>query len=79
MYVVQGGKAMLDEVIFFQTRIFRIFCDKAKLSAHDANMIFDQYGIWKYLEDAYDVLHINGDECALDDVIAILKEKGVNI
>lgn len=70
---------MLDEILFFQTRIFRIFCTEAKISPIEGDKLFSEYGIWKYLEDAYDVLHLNGDEYALNDVMEILKAKGVNL
>ncbi|MDY4920089.1 MAG: DUF3791 domain-containing protein [Phascolarctobacterium sp.] len=67
---------MLDERLFFQTRIFRMFCEKTKLAAVASNALFDKYAIWKYLDDTYEVLHLSGDECALDEVIAVLKLKG---
>ena len=70
---------MLDEILFFEVRIFKMFCDKAKVSAFEGNMLFDKYGIWKYIEDTYDVLHLSGDESALMDVFEVLKAKGANI
>ena len=70
---------MLDEILFFQTRIFRMFCMEAKISPVEGDELFSKYGIWDYLKDAYDVLHLNGDEYALNEVMEILKAKGAKI
>lgn len=68
---------MLDEVVFMQTRLFRDFCESTKLSPVRANELFEKYGIWTYIEDCYDVLHLSSDENVLQDIIRILKSKGV--
>lgn len=74
-----GGDTVLDEILFFQLRIFRLFCARVKVSSAEGNMIFEKYRIWEYLEDTYDVMHLNGDESALGDVMEILKVKGADI
>ena len=70
---------MLDEMLFFEIRIFKMFCDKAKVSASEGNKLFDSYGIWKYIEDTYEMMHLNGDESALMEVFEVLKAKGICI
>lgn len=70
---------MLNELIFFEARIFRIFCEKLQVSPVDANKLFEKYGIWKYIEDTYDMLKLNGDECAVNDIWEILKVKGIKL
>lgn len=70
---------MLNELIFFETRIFRMFCEKLQVSPVDANKLFEKYGIWKYIEDTYDMLKLNGDECAVNDIWEILKVKGIKL
>lgn len=69
---------MLNEVVFFETRIFRMFCEKLKVSPVDANKLFEKYGIWKYIEDTYDMLHLSSDEYALKNILEILMVNGVN-
>ena len=69
---------MLDEMLFFEIRIFKMFCDKAKVSASEGNKLFDSYGIWKYIEDTYEMMHLNGDESALMEVFEVLKATGAN-
>lgn len=70
---------MLNELIFFEARIFRMFCEKLRVSPVDANKLFEKYGIWKYIEDTYDMLKLNGDECAVNDIWEILKVKGIKL
>ena len=70
---------MLNELIFFEARIFRMFCEKLQVSPVDANKLFEKYGIWKYIEDTYDMLKLNGNECAVNDICEILKVKGIKL
>ena len=56
-----------------------MFCMEAKISPVEGDELFSKYGIWDYLKDAYDVLHLNGDEYALNEVMEILKAKGANL
>lgn len=70
--------SMLNEVVFFETRIFRMFCEKLQVSPVDANKLFEKYGIWKYIEDTYDMLHLSSDEYALKNILEILRVNGVN-
>lgn len=69
---------MLNEMIFFETRVFRLFCEREKVSPVEANKLFDKYGIWKYIEETYDMLHLSSDECTYEDIVEILKVEGVH-
>ncbi|WP_293830612.1 DUF3791 domain-containing protein [uncultured Phascolarctobacterium sp.] len=70
---------MLNELIFFEVRIFRTFCEKLQVSSADTNKLFETYGIWKYIEDTYDMLRLNSDECAVKDILVMLKVKGIKL
>lgn len=70
---------MLNELIFFEVRIFRMFCEKLQVSSADTNKLFETYGVWKYIEDTYDMLRLNGDECAVNDIWEMLKVKGIKL
>ena len=70
---------MLDELLLFEMRIFKMFCDMAKLSASEGNRIFDSYGIWKYIEDTYEMRHLNGDESFLINIFKVLQLKGIRL
>ena len=43
---------MLNELIFFEVRIFRMFCEKLQVSSADTNKLFETYGV--------EMLKING-------------------
>lgn len=59
---------MLDEVLFMEARLFRMFRESRGLSAEEANRVFENQGIWAFLESCYDALHFEGDEVILNDI-----------
>lgn len=67
---------MLNEILFMEARIFSDFMMKFHMKPKTANRIFKEFGIWKYIEDSYDVLHVNGDEFILNDIEYILRKRG---
>ena len=67
---------MINEILFMETRIFREFCQKYKLSAVRGNHLFNVYRVWNYIETCYDILHTSGDEYILEDISNMLKVKG---
>lgn len=70
---------MLNEVLFMEARLFSEYLRRFKMKPKDANRVFEKYGIWKYIEDCYDILHMNGDEYILNDIEYILRKKGAMI
>ncbi|WP_172136030.1 DUF3791 domain-containing protein [Adlercreutzia sp. ZJ473] len=68
---------MLDEVLFMQARLFRMFREQCQLSPSQANEIFEQQGIWRFIEECYDYLHLEGDEAVLSDIFRKLSAQGV--
>lgn len=70
---------MLNELIFFEARIFRMFCEKLQVSPTATNKLFETYGVWKYIEDTYDMLRLSSDECAVNDIWVILKVNGIKL
>lgn len=70
---------MLNELIFFEVRIFRMFYEKLQVSSTDTNKLFETYGVWKYIEDTYDMLSLSSDECAVKDILVMLKVNGIKL
>lgn len=69
---------MINEVLFMEMRLIRQFCKRHKYKSKDANILFNKYGIWKYIEECYDTLHMSGDEYILNDMDkAIIAQGGV--
>lgn len=67
---------MLNETLYMEMRLLQQFCQKFQYSAKNANSLFLKYGIWKYIEDCYDSLHMNGDEYIMNDIQEILHARG---
>ena len=70
---------MLNELIFFEVRIFRMFYEKLQVSSADTNKLFETYGVWKYIEDTYDMLSLSSEECAVKDILVMLKVNGIKL
>ena len=68
---------MLDEVLYMQVRLFRMFRERTGLTSVEANNIFNAAGIWDFISSCYCYLHLSGDEAALADVFACLRHRGV--
>ena len=68
---------MIDEVIYMQVRIFRMFCERSGLDPQSANRLFTRAGAWKFIADCFDSLHMSGDELAYEDVTQLLRRRGV--
>lgn len=69
---------MLDEVLFMQVRLFRMFLEQAHIAPSEAEAVFSEQGIWAFIEDCYDALHLGSDECALADITQKLALQGAS-
>ena len=70
----------LDEVLFMQTRLFSMFCQRHPLvSSVEMNRIFTDNGIWDFIEKGYDGLHTEGDEAIYEEIMAFLHKKEVQL
>jgi len=69
---------MIDEVLYMQVRLFRMFRERTGLSSRAANRAFVDGGVWDFISGCYDVLHLSGDDAALEDVLARLDFAGVS-
>lgn len=67
---------MLDEVLFMQMRLFRMYRERAGLSARACNALFERRGIWDFIASCYDYLHLEGDDAVLADIEAKLAYEG---
>ena len=65
-----------DEVLYMEVRIFREFINRLKMKASDAYSLFEKHDIWGYIESCYPVLHMNGDEAVVNDILHILSRNG---
>lgn len=68
---------LLNEKLYMQLRLFRMFCERYHISSKEANAIFNANHIWEYVEKCYGLLHLNGDDAAMEDITHILAQNGV--
>ena len=71
------AQKMIDEKLYMEIRLFREFCTKFGFSASGTNELFKKHKIWQYIEDCYEIFHTCGDEYILDDIVSVLRKKGV--
>ncbi|MBQ7650820.1 MAG: DUF3791 domain-containing protein [Victivallales bacterium] len=70
----------LDEVLFMQTRIFSMFCQRhPSILPSEMDGIFKSCGIWEFIRDGYDGLHTEGDEAVFQEIQEILSSRGVKL
>lgn len=68
---------LLDEVLYMEVRVFREFLKRSQMKPAEAYDLFERNDIWHYIESCYDVLHMAGDECVLNDICRILRKNEV--
>lgn len=66
-----------QQIIYMQARILRLASEKWDKSIEAISGIFEEQGVLRYIEECYEIFHVEGDEAILDDIIGYLKNKGV--
>lgn len=62
-----------------QCWLFRMAEKRWKKSSHECAELFRKYDVLSFIRDCYDILHLSGYECTLDDVETMLRNRGVAI
>ncbi len=60
-----------------QCWLFRLAQSKWSQTPEETTALFKQYDIFDYIADCYDVLHLSSYHHALNDIEALLAQKGV--
>lgn len=68
-----------SEIVFMQARLLRLASEEWHMPIQKVNVLFDKYSILKFIEDCYDVFHMEGDDAVFDEIKTLLKNKGVNV
>lgn len=66
----------INEIIFMQMRIVRLFCERLSLKANEVNKLFIENDIYVLIEDGYDMYHCGSDEIVYNDVKDVLIQNG---
>lgn len=67
------------EVLFMQVRLLRLASEEWNLSLQKVSELFANHRILKFIEDCYDVFHMEGDRAVLEEIQKVLQNKGVNL
>jgi hypothetical protein len=77
-----GGHSMSQhqiDIADMQCWVFRMAQTRWNLDAPECAQIFQQYGVFAFIETCYDALHLSSYQCALDDVEEMLRNQGVSL
>lgn len=63
---------------------FTVFCLEnykvyRNLSGHETSLLFEQYGVFDYIREFYDVLHTTGHNYINNDIDIYLNSRGYKI
>ena len=67
----------INEIIFMQVRVARLFCQRFSLKINEVNKMFVENKIYDYIRDCYGAYHCGSDEIVYNDVLDILRINGV--
>ena len=67
------------QLVYLKTRLLNKAAEKWHVPMQELSDMFHQYGIYKYIEDCYDMLSAEGDNAALFAISAVLKSRGADI
>lgn len=62
-----------------QCWIYRMAQKKWKLPSAECTRLFQQFHLFEFISECYDILHLSSYACALEDVEEILRANGVTV
>lgn len=65
------------QILYMQIRLVRLAGKEWALDFDEVNRIFTENGVYKYIEDLWELFHIEGDRAVLEDIGEYLTNKGV--
>lgn len=65
------------QILYMQTRILRLASEKWNKPIELVSGLFTRYDALRYIEECFDMFHIEGDEAILEDVEAYLRNRGM--
>lgn len=68
-----------SQIVFMQVRLLRLAAEEWNTTIQKANEIFDKYNLLKFIEECFDVFHMEGDCAVFEEIQTVLRCRGVNI
>ena len=69
-------RRVTNEILHMKIRLFRLACKQWGKSIDDCAGIFEKYKIDSYIEDLYEIMHVQGDEANLMEIEEYLEAQG---
>ena len=71
-----NNQAVQNQIDHMQVRLFQKAWRRWKLDIGTCAEIFDNYDVDKYIEDMFEVFHVQGDDANLHEIRRYLRLKG---
>lgn len=65
-----------QQILYMQTRMIRNASEKWNRPIEIISELFEKYNVLQYIEDCFELFHIEGDEAVLEDITEYLENKG---
>lgn len=69
----------MNEITFMQVRLVRMAVFKWQKTTCECAAVFEKYRIYEYIEELYDLFHIQGDETNFSEIESYLETQGFRI
>ncbi len=66
-----------EQIIYMQTRLIRLASEKWNRPIDQIARLFAKHGVLKYIEECFEIFHVEGDEAILEDIEGYLRNRGV--
>lgn len=67
------------QITYMQTRLVRLATETWQIPMQEVNEIFTANNVYRYIEDMWELFHIQGDMAVLDDITEYLHNRGVKV
>lgn len=68
-----------SQIVFMQARILRMASEEWNTTIQKANDLFDKYNLLSFIEECFDVFHMEGDQAVFEEIRTVLECKGVDV
>lgn len=68
-----------EQILYMQTRLTRTAAEKWQKPLAEVIKVFTRYGVLEYIENCYEIFHVQGDEAIFEDIEHYLSAKGAAI
>ena len=68
-----------EQILYMQTRLTRTAAEKWQKPLAEVIKVFTRYDVLEYIENCYEIFHVEGDEAIFEDIENYLSAKGATI